>query len=53
MKNLKTTLAGLAAGGLELYANGLTGKSLAFAIALTALGKLSADAPKAPPAEKK
>jgi hypothetical protein len=44
MKHLKTTLAGLAGGALNLYANGVTGKQVAFSLALSFLGKLAADA---------
>lgn len=43
MKNWKTTLSGFALAGLNLYANGLSGKQIALSLAFAALGGASKD----------
>lgn len=45
-KDWKSTLAGLAGAGLNLYANGAGHKQVAFSLGLAVLGALAADAQK-------
>jgi hypothetical protein len=55
MKNWQTTLAGLGAGALNLFANGTDPKQIAFSVGMALLGTLAQDSLKkpAPPAEPK
>src|SRR3954470_10512786 len=46
MNDLKTTLAGLASAGLNLYANGTAPKQIVFSIGIALLGSLASDATK-------
>lgn len=43
MKNWKTTLAGLAAAGLNLFAQGTNWKNVLVSVGLAALGTLAKD----------
>ena len=43
MKNWRTTLAGLGAAFLNLYANGLTLKAAGLSVALAAIGAVAKD----------
>jgi hypothetical protein len=57
-KDWKTTLAGLAAGGLNLFANGTNPKQIALSLGVAVLGHMASDAATAslqapPPVDKK
>lgn len=43
MKNWKTTVAGLAGGALNLYANGVDIHQIVFSIAIAVLGAMAKD----------
>lgn len=43
MKNWRTTLAGLAAGGFNLFANGNSWKQVVMSLALAGVGLLAKD----------
>jgi hypothetical protein len=43
MKNWKTTLAGLGAGALNLFANGVNWKQVLVSVGVSAIGLLSKD----------